>query len=135
MKMEIVLVEDYAHPLARVWAALTDPRALAEWLMTNDFEPRIGKRFTFSGPPSADWRGWMDCEVLEIEAPRRMVWSWRRSEAEPPNRVEFRLEPIAGGTRLTLLHTGDTEPAIEGRYRSGWPAKLATLRQILVKLD
>jgi uncharacterized protein YndB with AHSA1/START domain len=36
------------------WAARTDSRALAEWLMANDFELRIGKRFTFSGPPSAD---------------------------------------------------------------------------------
>ena len=45
MKLEILLVEDYTHPIEKVWAALTDPAALAQWLMVNDFEPRIGKRF------------------------------------------------------------------------------------------
>ncbi len=43
MKLEILLVEDYAHPIGKVWAALTDPAALAEWLMVNDFEPQVGK--------------------------------------------------------------------------------------------
>ena len=131
MKLEILLVEDYAHPIEKVWMALTDPAALAQWLMVNDFEPRVGKRFTFRGEPSPYWRGWMDCEVLSMEPPRRMIWSWLRSESEEPNRVEFQLEPIAGGTRLTLMHTGDTDPAVGGRYSSGWPIKLSQLRSLL----
>src|ERR1700756_698154 len=135
MKLEILLVEDYAHPIEKVWAALTEPAALAEWLMANDFEPRLGKRFTFRGEPSPRWRGWMDCEVLAMEPPRRMVWSWNRSDLEEPNRVEFRLEPIAGGTRLTLVHTGDPDPASGGRYSSGWPVKLSQLRSWLQRTD
>jgi uncharacterized protein YndB with AHSA1/START domain len=131
MKMEIVLVEDYAHPIAKVWAALTDPAALAEWLMVNDFEPQVGRPFVLRGEPTAEWRGWMECAVLEMEPPRRMAWSWRRSESDGPNRVEFRLEPIAGGTRLTLMHTGDTDPVTKGRYSSGWPVKLSQLRSLL----
>ncbi len=82
MKVEILLVEDYTHPIDKVWAAITDPAALAQWLMVNDFEPRIGKRFTLRAEPTAEWRGWMDCEVLEMEPPRRMVWSWHRSELD-----------------------------------------------------
>ncbi len=34
----------YPHPRDKVWAALTTPEALAEWLMPNDFEPVVGKR-------------------------------------------------------------------------------------------
>jgi uncharacterized protein YndB with AHSA1/START domain len=135
MKLEILLVEDYAHPIEKVWTALTDPAALAQWLMVNDFEPRVGKRFTFRGEPSPNWRGWMDCEVLSMEPPRRMIWSWLRSESEEPNRVEFQLEPIACGTRLTLMHTGDTDPAAGGRYSSGWPIKLSHLRSLLESAD
>ena len=135
MKLEILLVEDYTHPIEKVWAALTDPAALAQWLMVNDFEPRIGKRFTLRAEPTAEWRGWMDCEVLEMEPPRRMVWSWHRSELKEPNRVEFRLEPIAGGTRLTLMHTGETDPAVGARYSSGWPVKLSQLRSVLENTD
>ena len=135
MKLEIVLVEDIAHPVAQVWAALTDPAALAQWLMVNDFEPLIGKRFTLRGEPTAKWRGWMDCAVLEMEPPRRMVWSWHRSELDEPTRVEFRLEPIAGGTRLTLMHTGDTDPGTRGRLSSGWVVKLGNLGSLLAKTD
>jgi uncharacterized protein YndB with AHSA1/START domain len=115
--------------------ALTEPAALVQWLMANDFEPRVGKRFTLRGEPSPQWRGWMDCEVLAMEPPRRMVWSWHRSELEEPNQVEFRLEPIAGGTRLTLMHTGDTDSAARGRYSSGWPIKLSQLRSLLERTD
>jgi uncharacterized protein YndB with AHSA1/START domain len=135
MKLEIVLVDDYAHPIAKVWAALTDPAALAHWLMVNDFEPRVGRRFMLRGEPTAEWRGWMECVVLEMEPPRRMVWSWRRSEMDDPTRVEFRLDPIEGGARLTLMHTGDTDPPTRGRLSSGWPVKLSQLRSLLEKAD
>jgi uncharacterized protein YndB with AHSA1/START domain len=54
MKVEILLVEDYTHPIEKVWAAITDPAALAQWLMVNDFEPRIGKRFTLRAEPTAE---------------------------------------------------------------------------------
>ena len=135
MKLEILLVEDYAHPIAKVWAALTDPTALAQWLMLNDFEPRVGQRFMLRGEPTAQWRGWMECVVLEMEPPRRMVWSWRRSELDDPTRVEFRLDPIERGTRLTLMHTGDTDPGTRERTSSGWPVKLGQLRSLLEKAD
>jgi hypothetical protein len=54
---------------------------------------------------------------------------------EEPNRVEFRLEPITGGMRLTLMHTGETDPASGGRYSSGWPIKLNQLRSLLESND
>jgi uncharacterized protein YndB with AHSA1/START domain len=130
-----VLVEDYPHPIEKVWAALIDPDALAQWLMVNDFEPRIGKRFMLRGEPNAEWRGWMECVLLEMKPPRRMLWSWLRSEVEEPTRVEFRLDPIEGGTRLTLMHTGDTDPATGGRPSSGWPVKLSNLGALLAKTD
>ncbi|HIM47153.1 MAG TPA: SRPBCC domain-containing protein [Alphaproteobacteria bacterium] len=64
-----------AHPIEKVWTALTDREHLAAWLMRNDFEPRVGKAFTLHGVPMPGWRGWENCEVLELKAPRRMVWS------------------------------------------------------------
>ena len=132
MTPEILLLEDYPHPVAKVWTALTEPAALSQWLMaTDDFEPRLGKRFKLHGRATPEWRGWMECEVLELDPPRRMVWSWRRSETEEPNRVEFRLDPIEGGTRLTLKHTGVADAGVRDRYTSGWPVKLAAIRTML----
>ncbi|MGH7001873.1 MAG: SRPBCC family protein, partial [Stellaceae bacterium] len=66
--------EFYPRPIEKVWAALTDSEALADWLMANDFEPRVGRRFTFHSDPIPGWRGRVDCEVVALEPPSRMVW-------------------------------------------------------------
>src|SRR5437016_8356699 len=125
MKLNVLLVEDFPHPLERVWRALTDPEALGVWLMENDFEPRVGKRFVLRGREiPTHWRGWVDCEVLELEMPNRMVWAWVHNDDAPPTTVEFRLDPIPDGTRLTLSHTGEIDPLIGVRLTEGWPGKL-----------
>ncbi|MBV8357641.1 MAG: SRPBCC domain-containing protein [Deltaproteobacteria bacterium] len=132
MKLNVLLVEDFPHPMEKVWRALTDPDALRVWLMDNDFEPRAGKRFILRGrrvPPGS--RGWHECEVLEIEPPCRMVWSWIINEGDTPTRVEFRLEEIGPGTRLTLSHTGEVDPITRSRLTEGWPEKLAELDALL----
>jgi uncharacterized protein YndB with AHSA1/START domain len=129
MKLNVLLVEDFPHPVEKVWRALTDSDALRVWLMENDFEPRAGKRFTLRGrqvPPAT--RGWFECEVLEIEPQRRMVWSWIVSEGEVPTQVEFRLEELDRGSRLTLSHTGEIDPIMKSRLTEGWPGKLSDLR-------
>jgi uncharacterized protein YndB with AHSA1/START domain len=132
MKLNILLVEDFPHPVEKVWQGLTNPEAISVWLMENDFEPRVGKRFILRGReiPSRS-RGWVECEVLELETPHRMVWSWVHEGGESPTRVEFRLDPIVGGTRLTLSHTGEIDPLIGSRLTDGWPGKLADLRALL----
>jgi len=132
MKLNVLLVEDFPHPVDKVWRALIDPRALSVWLMENDFEPRVGKRFILRGrqvPPAS--RGWHECEVLEMEPQRKMVWSWILNEGDAPTRVEFNLEAIDQGTRLTLSHTGEVDPIMKPRLTEGWPGKLADLSALL----
>jgi uncharacterized protein YndB with AHSA1/START domain len=132
MKLNILLVEEFLHPVEKVWRALTDPAALRVWLMDNDFEPLVGKHFILrERNVRAGWRGWIECEVLELEMPNRMLWSWIHNEGDSPTQVEFRLERIQGGTRLTLSHTGEVASDLEARLRGGWPGKLAGLRGIV----
>jgi len=65
MSYEITLEQTYPHPPERVWRALTDSAALAEWLMPNDFEPRVGHKFRFRSKPMPGWRGY---GVLEAKS-------------------------------------------------------------------
>ena len=123
MKLNVLLVEDFPHPVETVWRALTDPAALRVWLMENDFEPRVGKRFILRGRENG-----IECEVLELDTPNRMLWSWVHNDGDQPTRVEFRLDPILGGTRLTLSHMGEIDPLIGSSLKQGWPGKLADLR-------
>src|SRR5947208_1487503 len=64
---DIIREAVYPHPPERVWQALTDPAALAAWLMPNDFKPQVGHKFQFRVPkPPRGWRGIVDCEVLVV---------------------------------------------------------------------
>jgi uncharacterized protein YndB with AHSA1/START domain len=88
----------------KVWRALTDRRAIAEWMMDNDFEPRVGHEFTLRTDPAPGFDGIVRCRVLELDAPRAMAWSWRGGPVDTV--VRFTLEPVDGATRLRLVQTG-----------------------------
>lgn len=94
----------YPHPTEAVWAALTDPAALALWLMPNDFVPRVGHRFTLRTDPGPGWDGVVHCEVLALDPPTHMAWRWRGGPVDTI--VRFDLEPVAGGTRLRFEQSG-----------------------------
>ena len=94
----------YPHPRDRVWAALTDPEALALWLMPNDFAPRVGHAFTLRTEPGPGWDGVVHCRVLALDPPSHMAWSWRGGPVETI--VRFDLASVAGGTRLRFEQDG-----------------------------
>jgi uncharacterized protein YndB with AHSA1/START domain len=95
----------YEHPVERVWRALTDRGALAQWLMPNDFEPRIGHRFKFRTDPQPGFDGIVDCEVLELEPPRTLAITWRGGPIDTV--VRWTLEPLeANRTRMRFEQSG-----------------------------
>lgn len=97
----------YAHPIERVWGALTDREALAAWLMPNDFTPRIGHRFTLTVEPGSGWSGTIACEVVALEPPRLLSYTWDSSHPDAPHTVvTFTLAAVPGGTHLHLKHCG-----------------------------
>lgn len=104
MKRDLKFTSTYPYPPERVWRALADSRAVAEWLMPNDFEPRLGHKFQFKSKPVGGWDGIVNCEVLECDPPRRLVYSWKSNMLDTV--VAWTLERTAEGTRLTLEHTG-----------------------------
>ncbi len=94
----------YPHAPQKVWRALTESELLGQWLMENDFAPVVGHQFTFRTDPGPGFDGVVHCEVMEIEPPHRMKWSWRGGPLD--TEVEFELQEVAGGTRLRVTHTG-----------------------------
>ena len=130
MRLDVSLEEVLPTPPEKVWAALTDPAAISEWLMaTTDFEPRVGASFRMkTGRLAAG--GWVRAEVLELAPPRRMVWAWS-GDAAGPTTVTFELTPVAEGTLLRLTHVGDIDPAVGGLLEEGWPTRIELLRRLL----
>ena len=103
----IVVEYDLPHTPAKVWRALTEPALLAAWLMQTDLVAEV-RRFTFKAPPIGEWDGVVQCEVIEVDAPKRLVYSWRGGSGNSrlDTVVHWTLEPSATGTRLRLEHTG-----------------------------
>ena len=104
MKRDIKIETIYPYPPEKVWRALTDSEALAAWLMPNDFKAVLGHKFNFRTKPRAGFDGVVHCEVLELDAPKRLVYTWRGG---PLNTiVTFTLQAVPQGTKLELEHAG-----------------------------
>jgi uncharacterized protein YndB with AHSA1/START domain len=104
MSQEVLLETFYPHPPERVWLALTDRRALSVWMMDNNFEASLGHQFQFQSCPLLGVKVTIYCQVLEVEAPLRLVYSWKEQPSDPPSRVSWTLFPVAGGTQVRLVH-------------------------------
>jgi uncharacterized protein YndB with AHSA1/START domain len=105
----ISLEYDFPQAPAKVWRALTDPKLLADWLMTTDLQPRVGNSFTFKAEPTPWWDVIVNCEVLEAEPNKRLTYTWRSGPESSPldTVVTWTLQPTAsGGTHLALEHSG-----------------------------
>jgi uncharacterized protein YndB with AHSA1/START domain len=102
-------VRDFPHAPAKVWRALTEPQLMALWGMRPEgFAPIVGTRYKLFGKPNRLWRGFVECEVLEVRVPELLRYSWIGSEGADATEVSYQLEARAAGTRLTLEHTGFT---------------------------
>lgn len=134
---DIVVEEELPHAPETVWEVLTRSDLIDRWLMANDFQPTLGRHFTFKAKPIGDWNGIVDCEVLEIDPPFRLVYSWKGGSVKNPGYggaidsiVTWTLTPVKGGTLLKLVHSGFRSPENDSAYEnmgSGW-------RRIVVRI-
>jgi uncharacterized protein YndB with AHSA1/START domain len=128
-------------PRERIFSALTNAAELARWFGPQGFTmPEIevdlrvggGYRFTMQPPGGGD-RFHLSGEFLEIDAPRRLVYTFRYEEPDPADRetvVALTLEEVGHATEVSLSHG---EFATESRlelHRSGWTDSLEKLREL-----
>ncbi len=136
----IVVERTMPHPPEKIWRALTQSHLIAEWLMKNDFEPAVGHRFQFHATPMPGWSGVTNCEVLEVEQPARLVYSWgdgTESESGLRTIVTWTLEPDGEATRVRMEQSG-FRPQDEMGYKGmggGWPRILGGLERVAGTFD
>ena len=130
VKRSIVVEKMLPLSADKIWRALTDSSTIAKWLMPNDFEAKIGHRFTFKTQPMGDWDGIVHCEVLACERPHRLSYSWRggtdsneKYGSRLDSVVTWTLTPAEGGTHLRMEHAGFDLPRNQSAYDTmspGW---------------
>lgn len=107
MKTEDSIIHEvlYPYPIELVWQALTSSEALAQWLMPNDFAPILGHCFTFQTTPRMGWNGVVECQVVVLDPPERVAFTWRGGSILD-TLVTFTLTAVEQQTRLRLEHSG-----------------------------
>lgn len=137
MSETVELDVELKSPIERVWRALTDPATLSRWMLfaSNDFQPVVGHTFQFRDAPG--WDGAVDCEVIEVDEPHRLSYTWATDGAsDTPNAtvVTWTLAETEGGvTRLHLEQSGFRSDARQeiGGARYGWTSMLDQLQGLL----
>jgi uncharacterized protein YndB with AHSA1/START domain len=130
---------DLPHQPVKVWRALTEPELLAEWLMATDMRALVGNSFTFKAEPTPWWDGIVYCEVLEVDPPKRLRYTWRSGPESSglDTVVSWTLTPTpSGGTRLALQHSGflPTNAFAFDGARKGWQRMAGErLREVLAR--
>ena len=108
MQSKIHLEQRYAHPRGKVWRVLTEPALMQKWGMRPEgFTPVVGTRFKLvDDGEHRGWRGFVECEVLEVERERLLRITWVGDEKTKPQTVTYTLADDGAGTLLTLDHEG-----------------------------
>jgi len=126
---------ELAHPPTTVWAALTTAEGLAGWFGN---EAAIDLR-----PGGTAWMRWTgegftaNMRVERVEEPRVFGFTWHifGLPEDDPRRtyVEFTLEPVAAGTRLTVVESGFAQLPVDAHHKAydgnadGWAKELGEL--------
>lgn len=131
----------------RVWQAVTQPEQLSQWMMgmVRDIDFRVGgeMRFSWENEPSP-YTGTIEA----IEEPHRFAYRWfaygvghphELFPAQPLTLVEFILDEVAEGTRLTVVESGFAAmpaiyPAAEN-YQDNTEGWTMLLNQLLAYLQ
>jgi activator of HSP90 ATPase len=99
-----------------VYEALVDAKKHAAFTGSGaTSDPRTGGRFTA-------WDGYIFGKYVTLEKGKRIVQEWQTTEwpsGSPPSVIEFGIERVEGGTRLTMVQSGVPAEQAE-EYRQGW---------------
>jgi uncharacterized protein YndB with AHSA1/START domain len=131
-------------PRSRVWRALSDAKEFGIWFgvkLEGAFTPgaRVSGRITIPGYEHVT----MDVTVERVEPEHLFSYRWHPYaiepdvdySGEPTTLVEFRLEEVEGGTRLTVVESGfdripEARRALAFRMNEGgWAAQIKNIER------
>jgi uncharacterized protein YndB with AHSA1/START domain len=130
-----IVEREFPFPPERLWRALTQPHLIEEWLMNNDFAPKVGHQFKLKG----EWGGVLDCEVKTVEPEKTLAYTWDFRHDDPAYNLQsvvtFTLTKTATGTRLRMEQAGfqPGQKAAYGGALQGWKAFFEKLDQLLAR--
>jgi uncharacterized protein YndB with AHSA1/START domain len=117
----------YPRPIESVWAALTDPARLEDWLGRARVEPRVGGCYELFVDRAKPMQG----RIRTWDPPRLLEYSWNADHGGGPESVvRCELTPDGDGTRLIFRHRGLGFPWV-GLVSPGWHTHFERLDGLL----
>jgi uncharacterized protein YndB with AHSA1/START domain len=105
-----------AHPVERVWRAITEPDELEAWFVARpEWTPEVGETFTSME---------QDGEITEVEPPTLLAWDWGGEL------FRFELSPDGEGCRLVFTHVFD-DRKFGAQHATGWEVHFGRLDALL----
>lgn len=120
---DIIKTAVFDADIQKVWNSVATAEGIDAWFMPNDFKEELGYKFTIQSP-----FGPTLCEVLELEPPNLLVFSWGVDGWV----ITFKLKDLGNETEFTLIHSGwgeadaivpgpsQTNQEIRNRMDNGW---------------
>ncbi len=113
------------QPVETVWAALTIPERVADWLAQAEIDLKVGGRYRLRFEGGLDV---MEGVIRRLEPPCVLELSWRENDG-PPSILLWRLARDGDGCRLSLTHAFTTDVKDTPGFVSGWHLHLDGLAQ------
>ena len=119
--MQVVFHRHYNKPIEKVWAAVTTPERLADWLAEAEIEMKVGGAIRLNWNKGANI---MEGRVVALDPPHAFAWTWPLGGRD--TLVRFDLKADADGCWLTLTHSNLSSHASGGGggVRAGWHAHM-----------
>lgn len=111
--------------IEKVWSYLTDANKLEQWLMPNNFEAELNKKFSFRCIGHKGSEQIIECELLEVDPYKKLVFSWYTENIGINTKVTIDLKEVDDEVVITLTHSGwgklDARlKHIRDEYNNGW---------------
>ena len=105
-----------AHPVDRVWRAITEPDELEAWFVARpEWRPEVGETFNAMD---------QDGEVTDVEPPNLLAWNWGGEL------FRFELSADGDGCLLVFTHVFD-DRKFGAQHATGWETHFARLDALL----
>ncbi len=136
---------EIAAPAERVFQALVNREQALQWGTTDAFkvvawemDARPGGQWHFTSVEKNSAKEFEHHgEVLEVEPPRVLAYTWFANWHEDPlhrTAVRWELTPTPNGTHVKVTHSGLAQlPSAATGYSQGWPGLLQDLKKFLEK--
>jgi uncharacterized protein YndB with AHSA1/START domain len=89
-------------PIEKVWAALTEPAQISDWLASAKVDLRLGGYIEIHWPVENET---VRHKIVAFEPPRLLAFTWHGEEAEMGSVARWELSEDGPGCRLILTNT------------------------------